>query len=264
MASNLDRYRNDLDRLVQTGRMLLEAMVVAIDPKHKKELGLSEEEVKKLPIIEHEYQRWYSEALACISQLLPARTQDFVGYYKPDKPRKEITYANYTISDYLKGLTVTRTTGIQKDKVVGPDAAIHALQQQAQIVTAARQRLDSSLYDIRALVQADLFDNELEAADELNRKGFERGAGAIAGVILEGHLATVCEQHTITRPKNPTIAELNDLLKKNDVLDVAAWRFIQHLSDLRNLCDHKKSSDPTRDQIKELIGGVRKITKTVI
>jgi hypothetical protein len=32
---------------------------------------------------------------------------------------------------------------------------------------------------------------------------------------------------------------------------------------LRNLCDHKKSAAPTADQIKELIDGVRKITKTV-
>jgi hypothetical protein len=35
------------------------------------------------------------------------------------------------------------------------------MQQQVQILSAARQRLESSLFDIRALVQADLFDNEL-------------------------------------------------------------------------------------------------------
>ena len=58
---------------------------------------------------------------------------------------------DYTVSDYLKGLTVTRTMGVQRDKVVGPEAAIHALQQQVQIVTAAKQRLESSLFDIRAL-----------------------------------------------------------------------------------------------------------------
>ena len=64
-------------------------MVVAVNPPRKEELGLSEEETKNLPIIEHEYQRWYSEALACISQLLPARVQDFVAYYKPERPRKD-------------------------------------------------------------------------------------------------------------------------------------------------------------------------------
>ena len=216
-----------------------------------------------MPVIEHEYQRWYSEALACVIQLLPAREGDFINYYKPDKVRKDITYANYTMSDYLRDLTVTRTHGIQRDKVVGPDAAFHALQQQVQIVTAARQRLDSSLFDIRALVQADMFDNELDAAEELNKKGFGRGAGGISGVVLEGHLLAVCEQHKISSTKNPSIADLNDILKKNDVLDIANWRFIQHLGDLRNLCDHKKPTDPTKDQISELIEGVRKIIKTV-
>jgi len=259
MSTNLDRYRIDLSRLMTSGTRLLMAMDLAISPKNAKGLGLSEKEVKELPIIEHEYQRWYSESLACITQLLPARVQDFVNYYKPDKPRKDITYANYTMSDYLRGLKVTR--GL--DKVVGPDAALHPLQQQVQMITAASQRLDSSLFDIRALVQADLFDNELDAAEELNRKGFQRGAGAIAGVVLEGHLLTVCNQHQIPTPKNPHISDLNDILKKNDVLDVPTWRLVQHLGDLRNLCDHKKSNDPTSEQIHELIEGVRKIVKTV-
>lgn len=135
-------------------------MALALYPERQKELKLSDVDVKHLPIIEDEYQGWYSKSLACVSQLLPARQQDFINYYKPDKVRKDITYANYTMSDYLKSLTVTRTYGVQRDKVVGPDAAFHALQQQVQIVTAARQRLDSSLFDIRSLAQADMFDNE--------------------------------------------------------------------------------------------------------
>jgi hypothetical protein len=199
MPTNLDRYRSDLDRLVKTGSLLIVSMAIAVDPKKQKDFGFSEKDAKKLPVVEHEYQKWYSEALACISQLLPARALDLVNYYKPDKARKEITFANYTISDYLKGLTVT--WGPQKQKVVGPDAAFHALQQQVQIVTAAKQRLESSLFDIRALVQADLFDNELDAAEELNRKGFQRGAGAVAGVVLEGHLSTVCDQHKNAKSK---------------------------------------------------------------
>jgi hypothetical protein len=193
MSTNLDRYRTDLARLTASGTMLLMSMATAIDPKKAKEFQLSDAEVKKLPIVELEYQKWYSESLACITQLLPARAQDFANYYKPDKIRKDITYANYTVYDYLKGLTVSQTMGGQKNKIVGPDAAIHALRQQVQIVKAASQRLDSSLFDIRALVQADLFDNELDTADELNNKGFQRGAGAVAGVVLEGHLESLID-----------------------------------------------------------------------
>ena len=98
----------------------------------------------------------------------------------------------------------------------------------------------------------------------MNKKGFVRGAGAIAGVVLEGHLATVCANHQIAVGKNATISKLNDALKSADVIDQATWRFIQHLGDLRNLCDHKRGPDPAIEQMQELIAGTRKLTKTVL
>ena len=64
------------------------------------------------------------------------------------------------------------------------------------------------------------------------KKGFLRGAGVIAGVILEKHLSLVCINHEITiRKKYPTISDFNDLLKKNSAIDVPNWRFIQRLGD---------------------------------
>jgi len=94
-------------------------------------------------------------------------------------------------------------------------------------------------------------------------KGFQRAAGAVAGVVLEEHLATVCEQHMIPMPMNATISKLNDLLKEKEVLDLPTWRFIQRLGDLRNLCDHKRPQEPTVENIDELVAGARKVTKTV-
>jgi hypothetical protein len=256
---NLDRYKEDLDKLVVQGERLYLALIIETVPSTAKQLNITEEVRKGLPSVRKEYQIWYSEALAAIGQLMPDRVEDFIGYYKLLKPRKEFNASTYKISDYLQGINVTQGAR----QIVGLDAAVPPLEQQVQIVKALTQRFQSSLFDIRAIAQADLFDNELDAADELNRKGFHRGAGAIAGVVLEGHLATVCEQHKISKPKNPSISDLNEILKKNDILDIPTWRFVQHLADLRNLCDHKKSDDPTKEQIHELIEGVRKIIKTV-
>jgi hypothetical protein len=163
------------------------------------------------------------------------------------------------LSDYLGGLSANR--GLSE--VVGPSAELQPFGQQVKIIEALKQRFESSLFDIRALVQADLFDNELDAAAELNKKGFQRAAGAVAGVVLEEHLGTVCVQHTVSTPKNATISRLNDLLKENDVIDVPTWRFVQRLGDLRNLCDHKRTPDPTVDDIDELVISVRKVSKTV-
>jgi hypothetical protein len=113
-------------------------------------------------------------------------------------------------------------------------------------------------------VQADLFDSELDAAEELAKKKFTQAAGALAGVVLEHHLAQVCENHKITiTKKNPTISDLNDLLKAANVIETADWRFVQRLADIRNLCDHSKASDPTVEQVNDLIAGVKKMSKTL-
>lgn len=71
------------------------------------------------------------------------------------------------------------------------------------------------LFDMRQLIQADLFDSELEAARELNKSGFRRGAGAISGVILERHFAQVTTNHKLSlRKKHPSISDYNDVLKE--------------------------------------------------
>lgn len=138
------------------------------------------------------------------------------------------------------------------------------MHQQVEIVRAAKARFNSSLFDIKGMAQADLFDNELDASAELNKNGFARAAGAIAGVVLEGHLATVCSNHSVSiTKKKPTIADFNDALKSANVIDQASWRFIQHLGDIRNACDHK-GKDPSREVADDLIAGVRKISKTVL
>jgi len=109
-----------------------------------------------------------------------------------------------------------------------------------------------------------LFNSELDVARELNKKGFTRGTGAVVGVVLEKHLSQVCENHKIKVTKQkPTINDFNQLLKDNDVIEMPTWRFIQHLADLRNLCDHNKEREPRKEEIEELINGVEKVTKTI-
>ena len=165
-------------------------------------------------------------------------------HYEKPRGRKDITYDNYRIEDYLQGLNVTR--GI--DKVVGPDAALPQFAQQVAIVEAAQVRFESSLFEIRQLVQADLLDSEIGAAEELAKHKFVRASGALAGVVIEKHLTQVCADHQIPiSKKNPTISDFNEALKAGAVIDVPQWRFIQHLADIRNLCDHGRKPEPTSD-----------------
>jgi hypothetical protein len=281
--SNLDRYKKDLDSLIDKGNLLHNAMQAEQFPKQvesqveslvKKDLAKkrldkntlrikTQQVLKALPSFTATYQSWYSEAKALVRQILPDRLSDFVSHYEKPKHRKDITFENYKIEDYLQGLNMTRG-GWEKTKIVGPDAAIPQFRQQLAILESARARFQSSLFDIRQLVQADLFDSELDVAEELAKKKFTRAAGAVAGVVLERHLAQVCDNHAIkVAKKAPNISDLNDAIKNANVLDVPQWRFIQHLADIRNLCDHNRTTEPTPEQVNDLVAGFRRLTKTL-
>lgn len=268
MTSNLEKYKKDLEQLIIEGDSLFHAIQFECYPKEFKtqaKKAFDEKSylqmVNNLPLFSEKYQDWYSESLSIIKLLLPDRMNDFVKLYEKPRGRKKVEYGTYVIEDYLQGLRVTRS---QYEKVVGPEAAIPQFQQQLNILKSVKRRFESSLFDIKQLVQADLFDSELDTASELNKKGFTRGAGAVAGVVLESHLSQACDNHKIkVTKKNPTINDFNQLLKDNEVIEMSTWRSIQHLADLRNLCDHKKKRDPKAEDIDELIEGVGKITKTL-
>ena len=267
--SNIEKYKKDLVQLIDNGSCLFNSLYYQYDPDQFNEQAKinikDEEKIKELKkafiSFSDNYQTWYSEAFTVLKFLLPDRIDDFVKFYEKPKNRKSIGYENYVIEDCLQDLVVRFSDGERK---VGPEAALHQFQQQLNILKSAQRRFESSLFDIKQLIQADMFDSELEAAKELNKKGFMRGAGAVAGVVLESHLSQVCENHKIKIAKaDPTISYLNDLLKAGDVIEIADWRFIQRLGDIRNKCDHKKEQEPTKEEIGELIDGVDKIIKSV-
>ena len=263
---NVDRYKKDLNLLVKLGDRLHHAMQNECSPKEfaqavREAYGdKSEEFIQSLPRFDSEYQTWYSEAKVLVRQLMPDRLSDFTRYYEKPRSRKEITFVNYTIEDYLEGLQV-RLPG---KMIAGPDAAVPKFYQQLSIVKSIRERFKSSLFDIRQLAQAELFDSELDAAKELAKNKFRRAAGSVAGVVLERHLKEVCSNHGLTiRKKNPQISDLNDALKNAYAVEIQEWRFIQHLGDIRNLCAHDKETEPTVEQVNNLLSGVARVTKTV-
>ena len=278
------KHKKDLERLFKQGWQLLHSLQRTHEPESYKEW--KEADIKKLPDFHMEYQMWYSESLAVIKQVIPSREHDFIKLYEKPKNRKKINEENYSIEDYLTG--VERHSDLERAKLLfdsidfkkgksNPlahelitgersfrEKTIVLFQQQLTILESAQQRFESSLFNIKKLLQADLFDSELGAATELNKKGFFRAAGAVAGVVLESHLKEVCCNHKIKVIKNdPTISYLNDLLKKEEVIDISKFRYIQLLTDWRNLCDHDKKTKPSKEIIIKLIKGVEEIIKTL-
>jgi hypothetical protein len=237
--------------------------------RHRAELRNLSQDQKKVAeqldgTFEREYQKWYTESFVIIRQLIPNRLTEFEQLYKGDGMRRQIDLTTYNIQDWLNGIRAGNNQVTSQKAFSDFGAMSMRFQTQLQILRAIEQRFESSLFDIRQLVQADFFDSELDAARELTKGGFLRAAGAVAGVVLEKHLSEVISNHNVAiRKQHPSISELNDALKSAGVLDVPAWRGIQRLGDLRNICDHNKHRDPTGDEVNELIDGVEKLTKTL-
>ena len=289
--NNLSRYQGDLDNLVQLGHVMLDNIKSPSTdkPKEARYQGwidvptgnagdpevLNDEPRDTAPwvhpesgesIIAH-YQDWYTESRELIKQLLPSRQEEFEELYKGNKPGRIFDATHFGIQHWLLGMKVQNGALVPKgdtEEHGETELATEKLQTQLGILNSIKRRFQSSLFDMRQMVQADVFDSELDAADNLAKNGFTRAAGSLAGVVLEKHLGQVANNHSVTIKKNnPTISDFNDALKDNGTLDIPAWRQIQRLGDIRNLCSHDKGREPTKDDVSELIAGIEKFTKTL-
>jgi hypothetical protein len=258
-----------ISALITQGSNLLDSLQNEWHPKEfkialKNQMAFEDVQVdnllKSLPNFKAEYQKWYSKAQSVVKIVIPDRYLDFNSHYEYKGSRKEIDFQNYMIRDYLQGLVVTS----RGETKVNGSAAIPEFSQQLNILRAAKDAIGSVILNIRQVLQAEMFDSELASAVGLAKAGFLRASGAVCGVVLEKHLIQVCDTHAIViKKKNPGISDLNELLKEAGVISVPQWRFIQHLGDIRNICDHAKSQEPKTAEIDDLTAGTSKIIKTV-
>ncbi|MCD8739087.1 hypothetical protein LT679_00615 [Mucilaginibacter roseus] len=266
MKNDLDQVKADVKRLHTQGVNLLNAIRDEQFPEQMEQhftnvLKKDYQEFKKgLPVFKSAYQPWYSEAVSLIRILLPLRHNDFVRLYEKPKGRQEITRENYVIEDYLSDTVVT--AGFDKKVVAGPDAAIPAFEQQYNIIGAVLNTIDSSLLDIRREIQAGLLDAELDKATLLAKNKLLRAAGVVAGIVLEKHLEQICERRQLKITRK-TITDLNELLKKNEVIDFPGYRHISLLAELNQICIQNKKREPELSEIADLINGTDKVIKTV-
>lgn len=207
--------------------------------------------------IQGRYQNWFTQSLNVVKIFLPDRYKEFYECYKLDK-RKNIEYDTYRIYDYFTGVPLPDMFHSSLE------AATLQFFTQVTILESIANNVDSILFNIKENIELEIMDNELMSTKKLLKSGFYRSAGAICGVILEKHFSSVLNTHKLSiKKKEPCISYYNDLFKSEEIYDTITWRFIQHLGDIRNLCDHDKGREPTKDEVEELINGTNKIIKTV-
>lgn len=248
-----DVLKGELINLIEEGRKLKTGLSLCTT---KFDINNATDEDKStVKFFFDNYEKWYTKALFIIKVFIPDRYNDFSLLYKNDK-RKELSWKTYTISDAVQMIT-------DKAYSLHPYIAIRRLSQQLSMLEVCLDKFESKIFEIQTILQADVFDSEIESARHLSKMGYLRAAGAICGVIIEKHLADICRNYNISvKKKNPSISDYNDTLK-DIAYDTVEWRRIQRLGDLRNLCDHSKDREPLKEEIDELISGTDRVIKTV-
>src|SRR6266567_2443935 len=238
--SSKDLIRNELRALRKEGAALLDLLA-------GRQKGLTEFRSK--------YQNWYTKALKLVATLAPDRIDEFRAYYEIDPKRKSLTAHTYMIQDFIKS-TPAAADILTRRPLWDAHRTVHIrLISQLEIVNSLHSRVDGVVANLQATVAADLEDASLATAETLGKINL-RAAGALAGVVVEDHLQRVLTDRGLQLSKSrATIADMNELLKQAGVVEIASWRKIKYLADLRNLCVHKRDREPTPDEVNELISG---------
>ncbi len=115
------------------------------------------------------------------------------------------------------------------------------------------------LTSIKNLIQAEVFDSELEQANELLSSGYKLAAAIIAGVILETTLRDLCTQEGIAHSK---LDKMNSDLAKIGIYNKLQQKRITALADIRNSAAHGKPEEFTEEYVINMIRDIEQFLAT--
>jgi len=123
------------------------------------------------------------------------------------------------------------------------------------VFQSAREEFEGGyLFEVRSLVQAEVFSDELDLASHyLTNDGKVAGA-VIAGVVLEVTLREICATRNLGTGQ---IAKMNDSLRTDQAYSQNVWRQIQAWGDIRNAAAHGHPDEFDDAAVKLMIDGVR-------
>lgn len=140
----------------------------------------------------------------------------------------------------------------QSEKVSGLGDGYHsALKRTRAVFSAAKDDFEGGyLTSIKSLVQAEVFDSELEQAEELLASGYHVAAAVIAGVVLETGLRELCDRNTIPHAK---LDKMNADLAKKGAYNKLQQKRITALADIRNSAAHGKPEEFSVEDVRAMI-----------
>lgn len=122
--------------------------------------------------------------------------------------------------------------------------------------SAKEDYLGGYLSSVKSLVQAELFDDELEQAKELFDKGYHVASAVIARVILETWIKELCKENNI-ETENVKLGKMNEDLGKAGVYNMLLQKQITALAAIGNSAAHGKTNEFTIEQVKNMLMEIR-------
>lgn len=117
------------------------------------------------------------------------------------------------------------------------------------------------LITFKQIVQAEVFDSELEQAKSLLENGYKNAAAVIAGVVLETAIKEMCLNNNIDLEKK-RLTRLNDDLAKAGVYNTLEQKRITALADIRNNAAHGKYDEFTIEDVERMISDIERFLLT--
>jgi len=123
---------------------------------------------------------------------------------------------------------------------------------------AYRDFSEGFLFDLRAMVRADLLGNFIEQAEALLDEGYYVPAASLVGAVLEDTLRRICDQQNVSYPEKTNVNALNTLLAKATVYNKLTQKEITAKADIRNNADHGKFDQFTELDVKDMVKWVQR------
>lgn len=109
------------------------------------------------------------------------------------------------------------------------------------------------LTSYKSLIQAEVFENELEQAKELLNSGYISAAAVISGTVLETSLRELCDRASLPHGK---LDKMNADLVKNGAYNTIQQKQITAMAGIRNSAAHGKPDEFNKDDVSMMITNI--------
>lgn len=133
-------------------------------------------------------------------------------------------------------------------------------QQAFGVLLSAREDFKSgAIFNIRRLIEAEVFDEFLEQAEHLLKAGYFQPAAVVIGSVLEDGVRKLCQANDIPTNEKPKLDWMNSELAKKAIYSKLIQKRITAIADLRNSAAHGKWDEFDRSDVEAMLRDVRDI-----